>query len=318
MQSIEFDAALAMIDTAAWDRPALKLRVLLHVKTVSELGVDGAEIGVRTISSALGSSIRSVTVALDELLGEGVLVVVDGSAGSRAVRYAIEPRVERWRVPWSSKIGIETVRMRLDLLAGRLVEGVVEAKPAFARVTDRAQPWRTRVTARALDPAGARDGARAKRALAYTPGRAQTDSAERGAPIPRIEDLSVDGQSTLQNVCGAISAKVGLPVGRTYRERIALALTGVDPRPILEAVDAAVAIRTVGLFVDLVEQLAHDQTRRSTVPAAPSVPAWEADPDCATCHGSGWATADQPCGCRSRSAVAGACETVPTTSGGHL
>jgi hypothetical protein len=278
MLPVEFDAALAMIDTARWRQPALKLRALLHVKTVTELDhVHGAEIGVRTAAAALCCSIRSAGVVLDALVADGVLVIVAPAAGSRGVTYAVEPRIARWRVPWS--IDPELVATRLDLVAGRLVERRVDAKPAFARVTGRAQPWISRVTGRAQIGASARDGSRANDRPAYTPSRAQTGSADRAAPIPSNSDLSLEQSS---DVAAGVGERVDA-LKRALMRRTGQSAYGAPLHQLLELCqrheDVSELVRWIDrypfdghgvpLVVDALVLAAAELTSRPPAPPAP-------------------------------------------------
>lgn len=285
MLAQEFDAALAMIDTARWKKPALKLRVLLHVKTVTELDHEhGAEIGTRTVAAALCTSIRSAGVILDALVDDGVLVIRAPAAGRRAVTYAIEPKVARWRVPWS--VEPETVAMRLDLVAGRLVEAVSAPEPAFARVTGRAQPWISRVTGRAQMAGSARDGARANGRSANTPGRAQTDSGDGSTPTCLNSSLSREQSSDAAEGVGervdalkrAVHQRTGASVyGQPHQQLIDIARAHVDLDPLLAWIRRyPYDGHGPPLVVDALVLQADELAART---AAPPLPAPAAEPD---------------------------------------
>lgn len=242
----EFDAALAMIDTARWRKPALKLRVLLHVKTVTELDHHhGAEISTRTVVAALGTSIRSAGVVLDELVADGVLVMLAPAAGSRAATYAVEARIARWRVPWS--IDPELVATRLDLVAGRLVERRESAKPAFARVTGRAQPWIARVTGRAQIGVSARDGARANGAVVYTPSRAQAFGAAPVAPLSSNSLLSLEEESS--DLAAGMGERVDT-LRRAVQRRTGASTFGAPLRQLHELAQRHADVSRLVKFVD--------------------------------------------------------------------
>jgi len=306
MLGSEFRAALAQIDTARWRRSSLKLQVLLLAEVLSTDGgrspeIDhehGVQLGVRYVAASLGRSIRTVTVALDELIEERILRVGLEAAGSRGVTYVIESDLARWQVPWPAANPRELVQMRLDLLAGRLVQ-VVAPKPAFARATGRAQPWTARVTGRAQDSPSARPGARARSALVYAPSRAQTNPDLAPTPIPNNSASSSERDSNAQKVMQAITARTGAGVYGSLVGRISAL---VDNHNADELVRLVVAHPNANagppaLVADLEASVA------TGAAGGPRRPAWVAEPDCGLCEGTGHVLAGRgappgPCPCR--------------------
>lgn len=231
MQSNEFDAALAMIDTARWQRAAAKLRALLVIKVIHRRYGVGVPIGSRVVAASMGASMRTTRRVLDELADDGVLMIVVPGAGSRGAIYEIDPSVSRWRVPWA--IEIELVELRL----ARLSERLPDANTGLVRVPGRAQRPIARAPWRAPIDDCARPGARADSWLERAPGGRQTIDDARGAPNCSIEELASYSSSIYGEVCKAIVARTGQGVFGKLANELQATLAGVDDaEPYVDAV----------------------------------------------------------------------------------